>query len=423
MKSQVVRKCALNLVQLVLVLSCLAGGQAFAGERLVKIAGFGALSGVLRPFGVNSEAALRAAAEQINAAGGVKLADGARGKISIEYFDDRCDVDEGIAAVRRIATADFLVAIGPTCSSVTEPVYGILQKKAGDSSDSGLQLPIFTDVAQKIGLTKISEWAFRNIPDEPAMYESLFAWLKANHPDAKTLYGGVEENFVHSKQAWYSVMKERAKLDGYEVKGESKWLVEDTHFTEQVREIKNAHADIIAISAHPYSACGVLTEMARQGVKAKVLVGLTSVTSPETLKVCGPDAEGLIVPTSYAPINPKAKAAADATARFKGYADLHSMAAWENLFALKTVMESAGIMASPASVQSDREKIRAGLARLPQIDGLLGVSRRTPDRESIKPFVLVQARHNSWEVVENHNSQSLASSQAPAGSMAKTAAN
>jgi branched-chain amino acid transport system substrate-binding protein len=411
MKLQAVRKCALSLVQVMLVLSSFAGRHALAAERVVKIAGFGALSGVLRPFGVNSEAAMRAAAEQINTAGGVKLADGTRAKIAVEYFDDACNVDDGIAVVRRIAASDFLAAIGPTCSSVTEPVYGILQKKVGDASDSGLQLPVFTDVAQKIGLTKISEWAFRNIPDEPAMYEALFAWLKANHPDAKTLYGGVEDNFVHSRQAWYSVMKERAKLDGYDVKGESKWLVDDTQFAAQVREIKEAKADIIAISAHPYTACGVLKEMARQGVKAKVLVGLTSVTSPETLKVCGPEADGLIVPTSYAPINAKAQSAADATARFKGYADLHSMAAWENMFALKTAMESAGILATPAAVKADREKIRDGLAKLKQIDGLLGVSRRTPDRESIKPFILVQAHHNTWQVVANHDSPSLVSSR------------
>ena len=35
---------------------------------------------------------------------------------------------------------------------VAEPLFGILQRKAGDASDSGLQFPIFTDTAIKPGL-------------------------------------------------------------------------------------------------------------------------------------------------------------------------------------------------------------------------------------------------------------------------------
>src|SRR5262245_54307594 len=101
---------------------------AAAQERTVRIAGKGATSGVVRSFGVNSEAAILAAADEINKAGGVKLGDGAPGKIVMEFFDDRCTAEEGISVTRRIASADFLVIIGPTCSNVAEPQFGILQK-------------------------------------------------------------------------------------------------------------------------------------------------------------------------------------------------------------------------------------------------------------------------------------------------------
>ena len=47
--------------------------------------------------------------------------------------------------------------------------------------------------------------------------------------------------------------------------------------------MKKANADVVAISAHPFTTCGVLKEMQRQGVKPKVLVGLTSSSSLETL--------------------------------------------------------------------------------------------------------------------------------------------
>jgi len=379
----------------------LAAGSAYAQEKTIKIAGFGAKSGVVRSFGINSEAALTAAADVINKQGGVKLADGSSAKLVVEFYDDRCSAEEGISVIRRIYGTDAVVAVGPTCSNVAEPLFGILQKKVEDKGDSGLQMPVFTDVAIKVGLARISEWAFRNVPNEMTMYSSLFYWLKTKYPDTQNVYGGVEEDFAHSRASWYAVMKDRAEANGYKVVGNSKWLVNDSNFATQVREMKNANADIVAISAHPFTTCGVLKEMQRQGVKPKVLVGLTSSSSLETLQGCAKQAEGIIIPTSFAPVTKEGKAAAETTARFKGAADLHSMAAWENVFILKQVMESEKISGDRNQLQADRRKIRDGLAKLKQTQGLLGVTKRTEDREADKPYLFVQAKGGNWVVLHN----------------------
>src|SRR5262245_2189848 len=383
-----------------------AAGFAFAGtaaaeDRAVVIKGFGAKSGVVRSFGINSEAAMRAAADLINSQGGVKLADGATGKIEVEFLDDRCTAEEGISVVRRIASGPTLVAVGPTCSNVAEPLFGVLQKKAGDGTDSGLQFPIFTDVAIKGGLAKISEWAFRNVPSEAEMYGSLFRWVKQTRPELKTVFAGVEENFAHSRATWYTVMKEAAPKAGMEVKGEAKWLLEDTNFAQQVREIKAASPDILAIASHPFTTCGMLKEMRRQGVKVKMLIGLTSSSSLETLQGCAKEADGIVIPTSFAPVTEKAEAAAAQAAKYNGSLDLHSAATYENMFILKKVMEGQGVLAKPDTVQADREKIRAGLAGLKETDGLLGKSKRTDDREAVKPYLYVHAKDGKWVVLFN----------------------
>ncbi len=379
------------------------GTAVDAADRTVKIAGFGAMSGVVRSFGINTDAVLRAAAKSINDAGGVKLADGSMAPIEVTFDDDRCNAEEGISVVRRLASSDAVVGVGPTCSNVAEPLFGILQAKAGDEGDSGLQFPIFTDTAIKGGLAKISEWAFRNVPNESQMYKSLFEWLATQHPDAKSVYGGVEEDFAHSRFTWYKVMKTRSADVGYEVKGESKWLLNDTNFTTQVREMKRAGADIIAISAHPFTTCGVLKEMARQRVKYKVLVGLTSSSSLETLNGCAKQAEGIIIPTSFAPVNADAVAAADAAAALGGSADLHSAAAWEIMMILKDVIEQVGIQATADSVQADRQAIRDGLANLKTTKGLLGEIQRTDEGEAVKPYVYVHADDGSWAVLHDPN--------------------
>jgi branched-chain amino acid transport system substrate-binding protein len=378
--------------------TALAAGQAAAQERTIKIHGFGAKTGVVRIFGLNSEAAMVAAADAINKSGGVTLGDGTKARLVIDYYDDRCNAEEGLNVIRRIASQpDSIIAVGPTCSNVAEPLFGILQKKAGDASDSGLQFPVFADVAAKAGLAQISDWSFRNVANEPEMYRSLFAWLRTAYPDAKTFWGGVEKDFAHSN-ATYGAIRDNASKGGYNVLGTSEWLLTDTTFSTQVREMRRSNPDIVAISAHPFTTCGFLKEMARQNVKPKVLVGLTSSSSMETLQGCAKEAEGLIIPTSFAPVTPEAKQAAEAVTAYKANMDLHNAAAWENMFIVKDVIERQKIMGRPDTVQEDRRKMREGLAALKETQGLLGKIGRTPEGEAIKPFLFVQAQKNAWVV-------------------------
>jgi len=77
------------------------------------------------------------------------------------------------------------------------------------------------------------------------------------------------------------------------------------------------------------------------------------------------------------------------------------MAAWENMFILKQVMESERISGDKSQLQADRRKIRDGLANLKTTDGLLGTTRRTADREAEKPYVFVRAKNGEWTVYHN----------------------
>jgi branched-chain amino acid transport system substrate-binding protein len=107
----------------------------------------------------------------------------------------------------------------------------------------------------------------------------------------------------------------------------------------------------------------------------------------------------LLIPTSFIATTPHEIEEADEVARHGGIADLHSMAAWEILYAVKQVIEQQGVSAKPGTVTADRDKLREGLATLKTIQGELGPITRTADRESLKPFVLVQARGGKWEPV------------------------
>jgi branched-chain amino acid transport system substrate-binding protein len=393
-----------------------------AAERTVHLSGWGAKSGPLRSFGVNSEAVIKAAIKSINESGGVKMADGSMAKMKLDYYDSACNAKEGIAIARKAAGTNALIGMGPTCSGVAAAMFGIFQKKVDDTSDSGLQFPILADTAVRNGLAKISQWTFRNTPNEPDMYDKLFAWIRKNNPDAKTMFGGTETDQGHSKGTYAKVILQAAKRHGFSWVGggipelgtkiaagweqglakSSNWMMADTNFSVQARAFKKSGADMFIISSHPFTTCGMLKEISRQRIKPKILVGLTSSSSGETLKGCAKQAEGMLIPTSYAPINSEAQKVATVTESFGGSADLHSAAAWENIFIIKSVVEASGIMGKPETLKSDRRKMRDGLEKLETTKGLLGTVKRVQDEgEALKPFVFVQAKNGKWEVAHD----------------------
>jgi branched-chain amino acid transport system substrate-binding protein len=275
----------------------------------------------------------------------------------------------------------------------------VLQGRVDDAADRGLQLPIFTDGATKADLAKISQWAFRNAPNEGDMYKTLWKWVSTQYPDLKTVYAGEEGDFAHSHSTWEKIIKVEAEAAGFTVTGSVSWSINDTTFAAQAGSIAAAGADVVVISAHALSTCGVLKELARLKYRPKLLVGLTSSSTPETLKLCGADAEGLLIPTSFIATTPETIEEALEVSRCGGIADLHGMAAWEILYTVKRVIEEQGISATPASVQADRRKLRDGLAGLETMQGSLGTIKRRVDRESLKPFVLAQVQGAEWKVV------------------------
>ena len=121
----------------------------------------------------------------------------------------------------------------------------------------------------------------------------------------------------------------------------------------------------------------------------------------ETLQGCGKAAEGIIIPTSFAPVTDAARFAAAKTAEQGGSTDLHSASAWENVMIVKQVIETNGIEAKPDTVQADRGKIRDGLAALKTTKGLIGTIKRTDEGEADKPFVYAHAKNSQWAVLHD----------------------
>ena len=384
----------------------MAGGLSTAAKAAEEVSiPFGAFwvqTGVFKSFGVNSKAVYMAFVEELHAKGGIKLKDGRIGKIKTTFYDSGCKAEEALAVVRKMASVDkVLLAVGPTCSSALEPVFGILQKKLDDKSDTGLQFMVFSDTSAKPGLGKISPWGFRASPNESVMYLAVMKHLKAI--GIKTVAFGYEDNFAHST-ATFKVMRKHALAVGLDVKVERGWHFDDTQFSTQARRIKAANADALIISAHPFTTCGFMREAKRQRIKHKILIGLTSSSSIETLQGCAKEVQNMIIPTAFAPVNAEARRIAKIVAKKGGFMDIHSAAVWEVMTVLVQALENTDVQLKPETLAADRRKIRDYVAKVGTWKGLLGLivsNNKTSakhDGDINKPWLLAQAKGAKWGI-------------------------
>ena len=381
-----------------------AWAMAFQSEGTLRVGGMWALSGGASFFGKAALGLATLAVDEINEAGGVSVG-GKKVKLTMSAQDDACNAEQGLAAVRRLATVDkVLFSLGPTCSSVAEPVFGTLQKKLGDSSDTGLQLLFFTDTATKFGLAKLSPWVFRNTPDEPAMYDFIVKYLKDKHPELKTVMVSYESDFAHSAATWKGALEPALQKHGYHKVVEVvdwKWL--DTEMGAQVTKLRRANADVYFALAHTTSMCPSLKEMKSQRVKPKMIFGITSLAGTEVLLNCPDLAEGVISPTNFAPINAKAKAIADKSwEKYKADSNIHSVPAYENVHLIKGLIEKAGIKNTEESLLEDRRKVRDLLAKVGSFQGVISKITMRPEDDPVKPrdvdkdLLLVQVKGAKW---------------------------
>jgi branched-chain amino acid transport system substrate-binding protein len=379
---------------------------AFQDEGTLRIGGTWALSGGAAFFGKSSLGLATLAIDEINEAGGVKIG-GKAVKLAIYPQDDACTPEQGLAAVRRLATVDkVLFSLGPSCSSVAEPVFGTLQKKLGDAGDTGLQLLFFTDTATKFGLAKLSPWVFRNTPDEPAMYDFIVKYLKDKQPELKTVMVSYESDFAHSAATWKSALKPALDKHGHhQVLEVVDWRWLDTEMGAQVTKLRKANADVYFALAHTTSMCPSLKELKRQRVKPKMIIGITSLAGTEVLLNCPDVAEGVISPTNFAPITARAKQIADkAWDKYKADSNIHSVPAYENVHLMKGLIEKAGLTNTEESLLQDRRKVRDLLAQIGSFQGVIGKITMRPEDDPVKPrdvdkdMLLVQVKSAKWVV-------------------------
>jgi len=344
------------------------------------------------------------AIEEINAAGGVRIGD-TRVKMTLYAYDEACKAEEGMALLRRLADVDkVLFTMGPTCSGTAEPMFNTLQKRL-DPSDSGRQFMFFTDTASKFGLAKISPWVFRNTVDEPAMYDLIVRHLKEKRPELKTVAVAWEPDFAHSSSTWKLIIKPAfEKSDHHQIVEVVEWGWLATDYSSQVAKLSKANADIYVTLTHEPTTCASFKELQKQGVKPRIIVAISSLASRTMIVGCPDLAEGMVVPTNFAPVTPKAiELEKKAWDLYKAESNLdRSHTAYEIIYLVKDLIEKTDIQNTEQSLAEDRRKLRDALAKVRSFEGMIGSIKINPEdhptkpREAEKELFLLQVRGGKW---------------------------
>ena len=160
-------------------------------------------------------------------------------------------------------------------------------------------------------------------------------------------------------------------------------------------KLAKANADIYVTLTHEPTTCASFRELAKQGVKPKAIIAISSLAGGTVIVGCPDVAEGMIVPTNFAPVTPKAiELEKKAWNLYKAESNLdRSHTAYEIIYLVKSVIEKSTIENTEELLAADRRKLRDALAAIRTFDGMIGPIPINP--EIIRPN-LARPRRNCF---------------------------
>ena len=331
--------------------------------RFVKIGVMLPLTGKGAEWGEAGQIGSQLAADEINEAGGIGGV-----KIKLVFYDTHAAEAEGITIINKLAQRDNVLAIsGPCFSSVTEVVYPLLDE---------LKVPTISYCSAKPGLSALSEWGFRNsLTSDKQLAPVVTAW-KGEYKINKVVVIHDLEDAV-SKAEGSKVFPILFEKDGIEILKTLTYRTKDTDFSAQITEAKALNPDGIALGACYQQAAAIIKEARKQGLNVP-FIGGACMGAPGPIEIGGKATEGTYVSTAawMDDPNPKIQDFVKAVkARNNNKAFPYSAPrAYDNIYILKKIMEEEGVTNKSDDLQSDREKIKNGWAKLKDFPGVSGIT-------------------------------------------------
>jgi len=339
-----------------------APAQAFQSDGTVRIGSLEAQTGIPASYGIQALVGSQIAVDEINAAGGVKVA-GKMVKLALtpspNGYDPGGDSATTIALMKKLIADDKVLAIkGTSRSDNTEAAFNYLN----ELEKQGTPVVLMSSLSATVGLGKISRWGYRN-----SFFESGIV-----HAEAQTLHDKlgyrtaailVTTNNGPNVIVADKILRPALEQAGIKVVATVTCLEKDSDLSAQVEQLAAARPDVVAVATSVIAGVNVMKEAQRRDFKPRLWLGTIGNISPEVPRLGGKAVEGMVVGSSYSPDTPGiAKLAQEFRQRARTDINLFGVNGYEAMYLFKAAIESSGISNTPETLQTDREKFRESLA-------------------------------------------------------------
>jgi len=341
----------------------LAARPAHAQPPSVKIGVLHPVTGPLAEAGQSCRLAAQIAADEINAAGGIKSMNGAHLELVLGDTQTRQEVAK--AEAERLAGAGVAILVGCFNSGDSAAVVPVAQQR---------RLPFLIDIsaadlitasvarAVKDGREKV-QYVYRNFPTSTLFgqravqyFDEIFKQAGLASPRVVLMHGN--DLFGHSQARGFLAAHKAAK-PAWDVVETVAWAEPPVDIVAEVTRAKSARPDVIAPITRPLSARLLLPEIARQRLDLLGIVGPGSPGLYEAGQITALKANLEHVMTSVPWPNfkkPKARRLAEEFARRSGgpTLDTNSGYSYEAILIVADVLERAKRGESDAVIEALR---------------------------------------------------------------------
>ena len=257
----------------------LAFGTSTAHAEDIVIAVAGPITGQLATIGDQFKAGAQAAADAINAAGGVG---GRQIKLSIQ--DDVCDPKQAVSVANRIVAEGIKFIDGHACSGSSIPASAVYAEAGVLMMSPASSNPLLTDDAAKSGWPTIMRLYTR----DDAQGAFIGPWIAEK-------YKGKNVAVLHDKSAYGQGVADAVKAT-MNAGGLTEIIYDginagDKDYTALITKLKNLKTDVLYFGGYHPEAGLILRQAGEQNLKFQLIMP-DFIASPEFWQVAGPAAEG-----------------------------------------------------------------------------------------------------------------------------------
>lgn len=303
----------------------------------IKVAALFPLSGDLRDKGVDSANAVRLAAEEINAAGGITSLGGA--KLEVVFADTQGKPEIGARETERLIKEEGVVAvIGTYQSSVTKPASQVAER---------LETPFIVSISIADIITERGfGYTFRIQPKAKFYARDQVQFLKDLEKIAGYAVSRVALLHENTDFGTSTALAQKSALreHGLEVVADIAYRAEGaTDLDKEVTRVLAAKPDAILTVTYLLDSILIRRALKKSGKAVPMVDTAGGTVSPEYIQILGPLAEGTLTLAEYSKFAPGSKALNERyRARFKVDITGDSAHAYQAVLVLKDALERSG---------------------------------------------------------------------------------